>query len=103
MLKEKQGHIERTMLRNPLEFDYTEPLLQIQVQEHSMGWHAQLLFFIEDAIPLFNEFGVRFMHELHEMNCFLLIDDEKPSSVPCGIKFDENSEYIEVKNESIYI
>ena len=99
MIQELQGQIENVYIRNPIEYDYDEPIFQIEVHEYQEGWNAQLLFKADQIVDILNEFHVQFANHLPLKGCYLLQDNENPLSVPIGIKFQEDSEYIEVFND----
>lgn len=99
MIQELQGQIENIYIRNPIEYDYDEPIFQIEIHEYEQGWNAQLLFKANQILDILNEFNVQFANQLSLKKCYLLNDNEKPLSVPIGIKHHEDSEYIEVFND----
>lgn len=99
MIKELQGQIENVYIRNPITYDYDDAIFQIEIHEYTEGWNAQLMFKSEQIIDILQEFNVHFAHDLPLKSCYLLQDDSTPLSVPIGIKFHEDSEYIEVFND----
>lgn len=96
--KEISGHIVNTHIVNPIYYNYNDIIFQIEISTLE-GWNAQLMFEPNQILTIMREFDVRFLPELHLKECFLLEDTKHPNSVPVGIKYKPDSEYIQTQNE----
>ena len=96
MIREIKGEILNFNIQNPIIYDYDDAIFQIEIHSED-GWNAQLMFKMEQVIDILREFDVRFISDLPLKECHLLDDDDN-TLVPMGIKYREDSEYIEVHN-----
>ena len=97
MIREIKGEILSFNIQNPIFHDYDDAIFQIEIRSED-GWNAQLMFKMEQVIDILREFDVRFVSDLLLKECHLLDDDDN-TLVPMGIKYQEDSEYIEVHNQ----